>query len=264
MAGRLRKTRSSAFRANATFASPSKGSSRRPIKKLKLDRARSLSKPLRRKSADEELESGDEEESIGESVEENDEDQVVSDSSLSESMDGQENVDPVNNSSVTNGVSRRKLRNGKSVLRSQNRVRGHLKSRGEKRQTRTLAGYSPRKRKRDDPEYTDDDEPDQLGDSCMDDGNEASSPMSPIPSNHPDEGSEQVEEDVGNSSEPDYIDESKYFRVIRPICLLCQRANAQPLISTKTIFAISLLLFDRRSTFASGSSYMDLASLEKG
>jgi hypothetical protein len=214
MPARLRKTRSSAFRANAPFASPSKGSVGRPAKKLKLDRGRSSSKTLLRESHAAESESEDDGEVADDSDEEGEEDVDHSDSTESEQLEDQENVDPVTNSSGTIGPSRRRLRNGKSVLRNQKGSGGYLTSRGHRRSGLAFPVYSPRKRKRDDPEYTDDDDAGDDSDEYTDDEN-ANEPQETdnISSRfHNVEGLADLEEGVDDSSsEPDYIDESEFL-----------------------------------------------------
>lgn len=212
MPARLRKTRSSAFRANAPFASPSKGSVGRPAKKLKLDRGRSSSKTLLRESHAADSESEDDGEVADDSDEEEEEDVDSSDSTESEQLEDQENVDPVANASGTIGPSRRRLRNGKSVLRNQKVPGGYLTSRGHRRSGLTFPVYSPRKRKRDDPEYSDDDGAGNDSEEYTDDENadESRETVNGSSRSQDVEGLADIEEGAGDSSsEPDYIDESE-------------------------------------------------------
>lgn len=140
----------------------------------------------------------------GEEDDQDEEDVSEDDGDLESEDEDQENVDPVVGSSVTTGPSRRRLRNGKSVLRAHNRTSGLVRSRRPKRpQAPSGPGYSPRKRKRDDPEYTDDDEEGVVSDEFTDD-EAVDSGDGPVEA-----GIDEVDDDIDDSAEPDYIDESE-------------------------------------------------------
>ena len=218
MPSRLRRTRSSAFRAHA-ISSPKKTAGR-PAKKLKLDRTGvsvSAKSVVEGSDVDE-----DGDENIDEDEDENDdEDEDDGTDEEFNSDEGQENIDPTTEGSSGNpgaGPSRRRLRNGKNVLK-------RLRSRRQRRPAALTTAsaynhsYSPRKRKRDDPEYTDEDEDDEdraSGKEYTDDEAEVGSDEQAeaglgegIEEEDDDEG-EDVDVDVDDSAEPDYIDESEF------------------------------------------------------
>ena len=262
MPARLRKTRSSAFRANAPFASPSKGSVGRPAKKLKLDRGRSSSKTLLRESHTAESESEDDGEVADDSDEDGEEDVHDSDSTGSEQREDQENVDPVAGALGTIGPSRRRLRNGKSVPRNQKGSGGYLTSRVHRRSGIAFPVYSPRKRKRDDPEYTDDDEAGNDSDEYTDDEVANGSRETALETSLPQdvEGLADIEEDVDDdSSEPDYIDESE-FPSPTNLFTLCS-AERVTLIPIEPCFSITPI---RRSTSTPRGIRLDIESIEEG
>ncbi|KAG7527493.1 hypothetical protein FFLO_06877 [Filobasidium floriforme] len=214
MPSRLRRTRSSAFRAHA-ISSPNKTAGR-PAKKLKLDRSGvsvSAKSVLEGSDVDE-----DDDENIDEDEDEN-EDEADGDDDVDEesnSDEGQENIDPTTDASSVNpgaGPSRRRLRNGKNVLK-------RLRSRRQRRPAALTTAsaynhsYSPRKRKRDDPEYTDEDEDDEdraSGEEYTDDEAEVGSDEQAeagLGEGIEEEDDEEEDVDVDDSAEPDYIDEN--------------------------------------------------------
>jgi hypothetical protein len=205
MPARLRRTRSSAFRANATFASPSKGSTARPHKKLKLDRG-SRSVSLVEEEGDDEFQSEDEE---GGTV-------------CHDDLDDQGNLDPAPSVSATNR-SHRVSRKGRGITRNQSRTARSIRQ--AKKGSLILASNSPRKRKRDDPEYSDDDEEmeegtvdeaDDYTDEDIDDadevtGNKSVEYISGAPVEIEDDAVNETDNDSG---EPEYIGESKCTSIV--------------------------------------------------